>query len=121
MPAKWIEHKGKRILYVDIRNASAQEFVAALREGDALTRASSGKVFYLGNIEGAAASREVMKVVREIADDMGRKRLAKLAVVGVSRGQEDPHGGGGGPCSRRAGMPVRAFKTEQEALDWLVE
>jgi len=120
MPAKWIEHREKRILYVDVRKASLQEFIAALREGDALTRASSGQVLYLGNIEDAAASREVMKVIKEIAHDMGRKRLGKMAVVGVTGVKKILMEAVVGMFDQ-TGIPVKAFKTEQEALDWLVQ
>ncbi len=120
MPAKWIEHKGRKILYVDIRNASSREFVAALREGDALARASPEKILYLGNIEGASASREVMKVIKEIADNMGRRMLIKLAVVGVA-GVKKILMDAVVSMFDNSGVPVRTFRTEQEALDWLVE
>lgn len=120
MPAKWIEHKGKKVLYVDVRKASSQEFVAALREGDALARASPSKILYLGNIEDAAVSREVMKEIREIADRMGRKMLIKLAVVGVAGVKKILMDAVVGMFDK-SGVPVRAFRTEAEALDWLVE
>jgi hypothetical protein len=120
MPAKWIEHKGKKVLYVDVRKASSQEFVAALREGDALARASPSKILYLGNIEDAATSREVMKEIRQIADRMGRKMLIKLAVVGVTGVKKILMDAVVGMFDK-SGVPVRAFKTEQDALDWLVE
>ena len=120
MPAKWIEHKGKRILYVDVRKTTSQEFVAALREADVLARASPSKILYLGNIEDAAVSREVMKVIKEIVDRMGRKMLIKLAVVGVA-GVKKILMDAVVSMFDRSGVPVRSFKTEPEALDWLVE
>ena len=84
MPAKWMDYRGKTILYVDFRHLSSQEILPLMKESDDMVRASPTKVLYLGNIENAAVSREVMGQLRRYSDKTVRKKFERLAVVGVT-------------------------------------
>ena len=120
MPVKWIDYKGKQVLYVDCRKATSKEFIALLREADANCRASPNKVLYLGNIADAGVSREVMQEIKDISDKMARKKLKKLAVVGV-KGVKGILMDATAAIVGKSGVPVRSFETDGEALEWLVE
>lgn len=120
MPAKWMERGGKNILYVDFRNLSSQEILLLMKESDDLVLSSPGKVLYLGNIENAAVSREVMKQLRQYADKSVRKRFEKLAVVGVS-GVKKVFFDAFVAMLDKSSVQVKAFGTEEEAVKWLVE
>jgi hypothetical protein len=120
MPAKWMDSKGKRILYVDFRRLSSQEILLQMKESDDMVVASPTKVLYLGNIEGAAVTREVMGQLRQYADKSVRKKFEKLAVVGVS-GVKKVFFDAFVTMLDKSGVQVKSFRTEEEALKWLVE
>jgi len=120
MPAKWMNSKGKRILYVDFRKLSSQEILLQMKESDDMVVASPTKVLYLGNIEGAAVTREVMGQLRQYADKSVRKKFEKLAVVGVS-GVKKVFFDAFVTMLDKSGVQVKSFRTEEEALKWLVE
>lgn len=120
MPANWIEHKGKKVLHVDCRQLEPEQFVADLQKGADMMAASPTKVLYLVNIEGATVSREVMGWFREKGADLTRKNGYRFAVVGAS-GVQKVMVDAAYAVFERFGARGRSFKTEQEALDWLVE
>ena len=120
MPAKWIDHKGKRVLYVDFRKLSAQEVLLLMKESDDMVLASPTKVLYLGNIEDAVVSREVMGQLKQYADKSVRKRFEKLAVVGVA-GVKKVFFDAFVAMMDKSSVQVKSFKTEDDALKWLVE
>jgi hypothetical protein len=119
MPAKWMDHKGKRILYVDFRKLSAQEILPLMKESDDMVLASPTKVLYLGNIEDAVVSREVMGQLKQYADKSVRKRFEKLAVVGVT-GVKKVFFDAFVAMMDKSSVQVKSFKTEDDALKWLV-
>jgi hypothetical protein len=120
MPAKWIEYKGRQVLYADYRKLSSKEFVALLEEADRLILASPNKVLYLGNIEDAAVSREVMDWLRRHGPDTAKKKVEKIAILGVTGVKKVLMDAVTGIFAKVA-VPARPFKTEEEALEWLVK
>ncbi len=120
MPAAWMDHKGKRILYVDFRNLSSQEILQLMKVSDDMVLASPSKVLYLGNIENAAVSREVMSRLRQYADKSVRKKFERLAVVGVA-GVKRVFFDAFVAMLDKSGVQVKSFRTEDEAKEWLVE
>ena len=120
MPAKWIEHKGKRILYVDFRKLDPKAVLLLMRQSDDMVLASPTKVLYLGNIEDATVSREVMGQLRQYADKSVRKKFERLAVVGVT-GVKKVFFDAFVAMLDKSGVQVKSFRTEEEALKWLAE
>ncbi|MBN2099148.1 MAG: STAS/SEC14 domain-containing protein [Dehalococcoidia bacterium] len=120
MLAKWMERNGRKILYVDFRDLSSQEILLLMKESDSMVLSSPQKVLYLGNIENAAVSREVMKQLRQYADKSVRKRFEKLAVVGVT-GVKKVFFDAFVSMMDKSSVQVKSFSTEGEALEWLVE
>jgi hypothetical protein len=117
---KWMEYKGRKILYVDVRKATGDEFVAVLDRSKTMLWAQPSKVLYLGNIEDSTVSKEVMDWIKTNGPDTGRARMEKLAVVGAS-GVKKVFMDVVQLVLSKVAVPARGFKTEQEALDWLVQ
>jgi hypothetical protein len=120
MPAKWMDHKGKRILYVDFRKLKPEEILPLMKESDDMVLASPSKVLYLGNIEDAMVSREVMGQLKQYASKSVRKKFEKLAVVGVA-GVKKVFLDAFVAMLDKSGVQVKSFRTEDDALEWLVE
>ena len=120
MPAKWMDCKGKRVLYVDFRKLTSSEILKLMKESDDMVLASPTKVLYLGNIEDAAVTREVIGQLRQYADKSVRKRCEKLAVVGVT-GVKKVFFDAFVAMMDKSSVQVKSFKTEEDALKWLVE
>lgn len=117
MGVKWIEYKGKRILYADFRNQKGQEGMDTLELGAKMAAASPTKVLMLSNYEGATASPEWMARVKELGKEVFDVKVEKDACVGIGglkRVLLDSYN----KVTRKGSVP---FKTEAEALDWLVK
>ena len=83
-----------------------------------LLAASPVKVLFLSNIEGAIVTTETMLNVKRSAASMLREKVEKIAVVGVTGVKKvffDAFVKALGKTN------ARSFRTEKEALDWLVE
>lgn len=119
MPVKWIEHKGKKILYCDMRNLSPEGITAIMKETDVLILESPGKILYLGNVEGAAVNREVMQEARRLTSTSRRNKFEKMAAVGV-KGVKNVLMTALVTMFDKSGVQIRSFETEEEALKWLV-
>jgi hypothetical protein len=118
MPVKWMDHKGKRILYADYRGLKPEQIDSLARETDANLAASPVKVLFLTNIEGAIVTIETMRNVKKSAGSVLRDKVEKIAVVGVTGVKKvffDAF------VTALGKTNARSFRTEKEALEWLVE
>jgi hypothetical protein len=118
MPVKWMDHKGKKILYADYRGLKPEQIDSLARETDAKLAASPMKVLFLTNIEGAVVTTETMLNVKKSAGSVLRDKVEKIAVVGVTGVKKvffDAFVIALGKTN------ARSFRTEKEALDWMVE
>jgi hypothetical protein len=115
----WIEHQDKRILFVDYRGQETPEaMIHVLEEEISVDAASPTKVLVLANFEGTSGSVEYMARVKKAGKEIRNQKVQKTALLGITglkvvlldgyiRFTGDEH--------------IRAFDTEAEALDWLVE
>ena len=115
---KWIDHKGKKIMYGDYRGLKTiEEMLQTLDEAISEELASPTKVLVLANFEDSFGSPEFMGHLKQVGKEMLPK-VQKTAVLGITgvkgillnayirfTGDEN----------------IRTFDTEAEALDWLVE
>ncbi|MDM7999899.1 MAG: STAS/SEC14 domain-containing protein [Dehalococcoidia bacterium] len=120
MPAAWISHKGTRILYVDFRKLKPESILPLMKVSDDMVRASPTKVRYLGNIEDAVVTREVIAQLRQYTDKSIRQKFEKLAVVGVT-GVKKVFFTAFVATLDKSEVQVKSFKTEEEAKEWLAE
>jgi hypothetical protein len=115
---KWMEHQGKKILYVDYRGMKPKEILPLMKETNDAVAGSTGRVLILGNVEGAVVTREVMEYLKRSASMVLRHRAEKVAVVGAAGLMAvffDSF------VAALARDNARKFGTEEEALRWLVE
>ena len=117
MKSRWIEYKGKRILYADFRGQKGQEGIDTLELGAKMAAASPTRVRMLNNFEGAAGSPEWMARVKQLGKEVFDLKVEKDAVVGIT-GVKGVLVEAYNKVTRKGVMP---FKTEAEALDWLVK
>jgi len=115
---KWIEQKGKRILYVDYRGMKPDDVLPLMKETNDAVAASRGKVMILGHVKGAVVTREVMDYLKRSASMVLRHRAEKIAVVGAT-GLMAVFFDSFVVALERDN--ARKFGTEDEALKWLVE
>ena len=115
-----MDRKGKRVLYADFRKLDSKAVLLLMKESDDLVLASPTKVLYLGNIEDATVSREVMSQLKQYANKSVRNKFERLAVVGVT-GVKKVFFDAFVAMLDKSGVQVKSFRTEEDALKWLVE
>ena len=109
---EWIEHKGKRILYVDFSGLKPHEILQAMDENqeEILRQPADSTILTLTNMSGTRTTTEMNEKGKEIAAaTQGRVKAA--AVIGLSGIQ------------KVIAMGVRSIHTEdsmEDAKDWLV-
>jgi hypothetical protein len=112
-----INHHGKQVLVVDLSNCSACEVEKIIRAlPDFVTTRPRGSVLILSDFTGASFDHDAIRAMKESAV-FDKPYIKKSAWVGAESMPE---------ASREtlksfSRREFPAFKTRQEALDWLVE
>ncbi|GEM_PF-364514 len=118
--AEWIEHKGRRIIYLDFRPFRGDELVQEIRKvGDAVARIGENgepEQLRLIDVRGILASQRIMGAFKAAAAKMQPYRKA-TAAVGVERVQKYLVRA----VQRFASIEIQICDTVEEAKDWLVE
>ena len=119
MKSKWIEHKGKRILYCDWSgygyNVDALE--VEVEACDEVTVAQpKNSMLGLVDVRDTVASNEAMRVFKQSAG-RGKDYVRKSAVVGITGFKKVLLDA----VSIFSGQSFGAFTDLEEAKDWLVE
>jgi hypothetical protein len=115
---KWVEHKGRKILYVDYRELGSQGILLLINESFTEVLASPRPVRLLGNIGDAGVSPAVMREMKKLGGTILRQKLEKTAVVGVTGVMNVFFNAYVAVAGKDT---VRKFETEKQALDWLAE
>ena len=113
-----MEHKGRKILYVDYRELGSREILQLISETIDVVIASPRPVRLLGNIGDAWVSPAVMKEMKKLGGTILRQKLEKTAVVGVTGVMNVFFNAYVAVAGKDT---VRKFPGEKEALDWLAE
>jgi hypothetical protein len=117
MPVSWVEHRGQSILYVDYRNLGPAEWLDTLRQQGAAIDSAPGPVLTLVDARGVRFGSEFMHAATA-AGPKNTPRTLKRAVVGAEGFGEmllKFFNFAAGP------VPMKAFPTIEEALDYLTE
>ena len=78
----WIEHKGKKILYVDYSNATAEETLPAIESQKSLIMTQDKhSVLNLINVTNTGYNKQSWSEMRQAAKDTGRNTKA-VAMIG---------------------------------------
>jgi hypothetical protein len=117
MSVKWVEHEGKRILYVDFRGLEEEQLVEQVNAMAQEIAKSPGNLRVLTNFEGARATTKFMSRAKQIGKDQVGTKVVKSAAVGITGIKEVLLVG----YNRFTGRNLVSFKTEAQALDWLAK
>ncbi len=120
MGVNWIEHKGKKIIYLDFRDCKTEEqLIQVLNEAQTLIQAQTGTVVTLSNYDGVAVTAGFLNRLKELGKRAVQTgRIEKLAVLGITELKSVLVQG---YLNATGQKNTRTFNTEAEALDWLVE
>ena len=113
---KFIEHKGRRILYEDYSNISAEQAILVLAEGNKVEEKEPvGSILSLSNYTDFHFSINYVNAVNNASKDHSKyyKASAFLGVTGLVKVMFDA-------ASKFTKQELRIFNDKNEALDWLV-
>jgi hypothetical protein len=111
----WIEHKGKKILFIDYRGLDEEGMLEALESATEIILGSTAKKLILVDVTGTTTTREFMTRLREGGTEI-KPVTEKQAVVGITGLKGfllDAY-------NWATGATLRSFPTQDEAKEWLV-
>ena len=118
MEIKWIVHKGKIILFVDYSGARDEEdMINLLRRHSEIEKGTPGLIG-LYDFTDTIASVKYMNEAKKIGKEMGTKKAAKIALLGINGVKEILFGAF---VAFTGDKHLRTFKKTAEALEWLAE
>jgi len=117
MPASWIEHRGRQILFFDYRDQkSDEELIATLEAGSAMMQPLRRALLLYNDFEGSVIGSAYMKRVKEVGQ-MNKLLIGRSALTGISGLKVIFFNA----YLRATGeRNTRAFQTRDQALDFLV-
>jgi hypothetical protein len=117
MPASWIEHRGRQILFFDYRDQkSDEEMIATLEAGSAMMQPLRRALLLYNDFEGSVVGSAYMKRVKEVGQ-MNKLLIGRSALTGISGLKVIFFNA----YLRATGeRNTRAFQTRDQALDFLV-
>jgi hypothetical protein len=110
-----IDHRGKKILYVDYRGLDHDGRIEQLEQLAALCERSAGKLAWLADLEGVPLDHDFVARAKELGRTRLERRTRRSATVGVT-GLEGVLLRG---YAAVAGSTVRPFADRWAALDYL--
>ena len=117
MEVKWIECKGKSILYIDYRGVvEHSDSISLLRTAVEIEKNSNGNLLILQNFEKTFANDEYMAEVKKLGKDV-KDKVSKNALVGITGVKKillSTYIAISGEKS------IKTFNTEEEAKEWLI-
>ena len=117
---EWIEHQGKRIMYVDYRGLVGDEVARQVREnGEVIVeigKKGDKNQLRLVDVRGGFATREIVAAFKEVGVAITPYTRA-TAVIGLSGGQKRLLS----IYNRLTGRGARPFDDQEKAKDWLVK
>lgn len=120
MSATWVEHKGRKIIYLDFRECKSEdELLQVLAESEKLITGTSGVVWAVSNYEGVAVTAGFLNRLKEMGKRaVQSQRIEKLALLGITQMKNILVQG---YLNATGQKNIRTFNSEKEALDWLAE
>ncbi|WP_109830528.1 hypothetical protein [Reichenbachiella versicolor] len=119
MRVKWIEHKGKKILYCDYSGLrKSEQMLEVLHEVQSEMLKSNEPVCTISFVEGSFGSAEFMSQAKEFSKKNSHI-IAKEAVLGIEGLKKILLNGY--VTFTGAKSRLKTFDSEEEALDWLAE
>ena len=119
MRSKWIEHKGKKILYQDFSKLfhNHAEVEAELLEVREVVKGQPfDSVLVLSDFTDTTIAGDLKNVMNESLR-LTKDHIKKIAVVGLNGLQHRL----ANMLTKRTGQPLKYFNNEQAAKEWLVK
>jgi hypothetical protein len=118
MATSWIEHKGKKILYIDYRGSkNDDELLKILQEQIGILKGSSSKILALSNFTNVFLSSKFMDEVKKAGKEIGTIKLERSALIGVEGIKNILLSS---YLLFTGDKNTKPFGSENEAKDWLV-
>ncbi len=119
MKSKWIEHKGKKILYQDFSNLffNTNAIKEELEQVQAIVLSEpASSVLVISNFTNTEITNELMPILNQAskATNPHVRKTATLGVTGIKRSLGDL-------LSRITGQKIMYFTNEAEAKEWLTK
>lgn len=118
---RWLEHRGKRVLYIDLRQAPDEGallglFEEARRFGTADYEGARSKHPVLVDLTGVEISEKLLEGVKALGRSSSHRlgRVGAIGLTGIKRIFLTAY-------NLYTGQMVRPFETIDEALEWLTE
>ena len=113
----WKTYKGKKIFYVDYSGLNSDQMIKLLNETCEILEKSPEKVPLLTSFENTTGTTEFMNEVKRLGKEVITAKTTKTALLGISslKGVLVQ-----GYTFFTGEKNLKAFKTEQEAMEWLV-
>lgn len=120
MGSKWVEHKGKKIVYLDFRECKSEdELVQVLLQAQGLIQATTGTVVTLSNYEGVSVTAGFLSRLKDLGKRaVQNQRIERMAILGITEMKSVLVQGYLNATGQRN---ARTFDTEANALDWLTQ
>jgi hypothetical protein len=117
MPASWIEHRGRQILFFDYRDQRTdQELIATLEAGSAMMQSLPSPALLYNDFEGSVIGSAYMRRVKQVGRN-NRRLIGRSALIGISGLKTIFFNA----FLRATGeRQTRAFSSREEALAFLV-
>ncbi len=115
MSVSWIEHKGKRILYVNYEGRKAEYMLGVLQQEINILIEQEAPVPTLDNYTNCVITNEFVNALKE-NEHLIVNKLEKSAVIGIS-GLKKALLIGYNMFAKRKAVP---FNSREEAMDYLV-
>ena len=119
MPSyQWIQHKGKRILYMDIASQTTEEFIDITeRIKQVVLKEPPKSIYCLVNVKDGKFNNDIINIIKVFAKET-EPYVKITASIGVEGLKKIIHSG----IILFTGNKNLILKdTKEEALDWLVE
>lgn len=117
MPVSYINHKGKKILYVDLSESKSEKrSLELLEETKNAYLSANEKLLVLVNTEDAYVNPVISSKMKEYGKQYFNDRAEKRAYLGVSGLKQLIMKA----FSRIVGNNIRFFDSKEEALEYLV-
>jgi hypothetical protein len=119
MGTKWIEYKGKKILYQDYRGLTAPEVMETLELTGRMMTECPTKLICLSNVENMVITSEFMARSKELGKQIFDLKSEKTAMVGI-KGLKRIFYEAYIHFINNKNKKMATFETETEALEWLI-
>lgn len=120
MPVEWIEHRGKKILIIDLRDLGTPAMLDDLHRADQLFLEIpiGTRVLHLIDFRGATVHPAVMNHLKQSGKAIVEPRTEKAAIIGIDGIRHILLAAYNRFTG--AGKRQKLFDNQEEALEWLV-